>query len=364
MKNLRGLLLVTTVLTAFAAHAQSENPLTARENRIAPIVSYLMSKGVKLTSLGEVGGIQGYLGEDATGNMQAFYVTPDGKHVIGGILFGPGGKNITGIQIGEMRARFDAAAREFEAATVTSSDEGLMEPVDGGVGGLEPVSNNSIGNQEHKNTSDQEASISDVKIVVPEPVASANSNSTSSDFALALPEANAPLMEASGNPSELWISKLDRDEFIREASELPYFEVGSTGAPSTLWLVADPQCPFCHKAWEHVRSSVYNRKLKVRVILIAGIQGSDKIAIDMLSRPLPARAWLDSDGGKNFKLEVDTESSEYLKAQGFVERNMDFVRKFNFDRTPFMAYVADDGKFYSTLGLPGDLNSFFAASGI
>jgi hypothetical protein len=35
-----------------------------------------------------------------------------------------------------------------------------------------------------------------------------------------------------------------------------------------------------------------------------------------------------------------------------------------FDATPFLGYVAKDGKFYSSLGLPNDLKSFFAETGI
>ena len=50
-------------------------------------LEYLIESGVSLTYLGDAGGIAGYLGESPTGKIQTFYITPDGNHVIAGVLF-------------------------------------------------------------------------------------------------------------------------------------------------------------------------------------------------------------------------------------------------------------------------------------
>jgi hypothetical protein len=84
----------------------------------------------------------------------------------------------------------------------------------------------------------------------------------------------------------------------------------------------------------------------------------------MLAHVRPARAWLDTNAGRNLKLSVDPASPEYAKAHQYLEKNMDFARSMGFDATPFLGYVAKDGKFYSSLGLPNDLKSFFAETGI
>lgn len=371
MKRLLSFSLLLSLVVPSAVFAQTKSPLADRENKIPPIVSYLMSQGIKLTSLGDTGGIHGYLGEDSTGKMQTFYVTPDGNHVVAGILFGMAGKNITGIQIGEMRARFDAAARDLERATVDnnapketptfspSNDPGTPED-----NAMAPVEKPAITPMELPVTTvAPEKAELDAAPSIEAPVEHAGTTLPVST-GITIPEATGPIEGASGNPSELWVSKMDKDGFLSEANALPYFEVGSLTAPATLWMVADPQCPYCHKAWDHIRPSIYAKKLKVRIILIAGLPGSRPLAQDLLARPLPARAWLDSDAGRNLTPATDPKSPEFAKAEGFLNQNIDFAVKFGFDRTPFLAYTADDGKFYSTLGLPSDLTSFLAASGI
>jgi protein-disulfide isomerase len=156
---------------------------------------------------------------------------------------------------------------------------------------------------------------------------------------------------------------MDRDEFLKKAEAAPYFEVGSRVAPNTLWMVADPKCPYCHAAWSHIQSMVFDKKLKVRVILINALQGSEPFAREILASPDPARRWIVSNGGVNIEPTVDPNSKEYQDSAKYLTMNMDFAKSFGIDRTPFLGYVGPDGRFYSTLGLPADLDSFLAATG-
>jgi len=369
MKFLSRFAILALLVATTPALAAETNPLAERESKVPPVVYWLQSQGVKLTYLGEEGGLRGYLGESANGKMQTFYVAPDGKHVIGGILFKTGGTNVTGIQIGEMRARFDAAAADLGAATVNGSKiEADPAPAAGAL--VEETNPDS--------SVDAPSEVPAPPVSAPQPsdaLPAPSDETVTPDVPAAavpqekpaeakLPAAEGPVAGAKGNPSELWVSKIDKADFLASAEKTPYFEVGTRNAPATLWMVADPQCPYCHKAWDFLRPLVYDKKIKVRVILIAGLQGSEPLAKDLLSRPLPARTWLDTDAGTNLKLEVDQKSKEWEKAGEFLTMNMDFARKFGIDRTPFLGYTANDGQFYSALGLPSDLESFLAASSV
>lgn len=345
-------------LAAFPASAQSGNPLAAREAQLPPILSWLQTQGVKLTYLGDEGGLRGYLGESANGKMQTFYVTPDGNHVVAGILFRTGGTNLTGVQIGEMRARFESAAKELESATVDGSGKASK---DAAAAATEKKERETVENDPGKTEPTKGAASA------PERTGNDVVSSTKTDgedTELSVPPPSGPVLGASGDPSEMWISKLDKTEFLSAAEKAPFFEVGAVSARQVLWMVADPQCPYCHRTWDHIRGLVYGKKLRVRVILIAGLKGSEPKARQILSRPLPARAWLDTNAGRAVEVTADPNSPEWIKAGEYLEQTKAFAQRFGIDRTPFLAYVGESGQFYSALGLPSDLDGFLAAAGI
>jgi protein-disulfide isomerase len=360
---------------------KAQSPLAAREQALAPVLSWMQSLGIKLTYLGDEGGISGYLAEDATGKMQTIYVTPDREHVIAGLLLKRGGDNITGVQVGEMRERFSKAAEQYvpkdgtaaapkttgtepttpAAKPATDKDSGEVDP--------EPPASTTKADTDGKTgytPVPTDATKPDEKAEASAPADSLTADTKpalqSSVSALALPSASGPIEGAGGNPAELWISKIDREKFLKAANEAPYFEVGSMQAPITLYEIADPQCPYCHAAWDYIKPLVFDKKVKLRVILIAALNGSEPKVRDILASGLPARRWIDSEAGKNLKLEVDPNSQPYKDSISFLDKNMDFAREFGVDRTPFLGYVGFDGKFYSALGLPSDLGSFLSAA--
>ncbi|WP_069052725.1 hypothetical protein [Bosea sp. RAC05] len=101
-----------------------DNPLAGRGGELPGVIRYIISEGVKVTSLGEIGGVRAFLGEAANGRFQAFYVTPDGEHVMAGLLFGSGGHNVTNDQIAAMLKRFSEAAQ-----TIPNIDKSLLPVV-------------------------------------------------------------------------------------------------------------------------------------------------------------------------------------------------------------------------------------------
>jgi protein-disulfide isomerase len=336
---------------------KADNPLATRESALPNVLSWLQTQGVKLTFIGDEGGMRGYLGESANGKMQTFYVSPDGNYVAAGVLFKTGGTNVTGVQIGEMRSRFENASKGIVDATV------------GGDAASKITDRPAAGSSKVETSQPKDSAAASDKVPATAAPATAPKQETKDSVlpekssALTVPPPSGPVAGELGNRSDLWISKINRAEFLGAAEKSPFFEVGAVSAKPVIWMVADPQCPYCHKAWDRLGKLVYAKKVRVRVILIAGLNGSEPKAREILARPVPARAWLDSNAGTNIEVTTDKNSQEWQTASLYLGKNMETAKKFGIDRTPFLAYVGQDGSFYSALGLPSDLDAFLAASG-
>ncbi|MBY3433446.1 thioredoxin fold domain-containing protein [Rhizobium laguerreae] len=389
MRILRNLLVASTMLvanTAVAQDTQSVDALLRRDTLLPPVLAWLQQQGNKLTLIGEEAGLKGYLLESPTGKLQSVYVAPDGKHVILGLLYEQGGKNVTGVQLGEMRKRFDNAAKALGTTTANASaidaanalKQGHHEAAGAGstdkpeTDGDKPTQAAAAAAPAVTEPSPA-AETAPIEVVpplaesAPEVKADASSPAlpvTPPAAPVALPEAAAAVVGADGNPSDVWASKIDRDQFIKAAEATPFFEVGSRLAPVTLWMVADPKCPYCHAAWDHLEPLVFDKKLKVRVIMINALEGSEPFAREILASPAPGRRWIESKAGTNLEPKVDPNSKEWKDTEKYLAMNMDFAKSFGVDRTPFLGYVAPDGRFYTVLGLPSDLDSFLYASGV
>lgn len=337
--------------------AASAPDLMDRESLLPAVLSWLQQQGSKLTFLGDDGGLKGYLVEAPTGKMQSVYVTPDGKHIVAGLMIEQGGRNITGVQIGEMKTRFENAAKaldeEIERSSIQSAEQAMEEGESAG---------NGVTAAESGIPSVPEESIDEG--VADQGEADAKASAKAADAtALELPAAEGALAAAEGNPSEVWASDIDKGEFLGAVAEVPYFEVGSQVAPVTLYMVADPQCPYCHAAWDHIKPLVFAKQVKARVILINALEGSEPLAREILASSSASRRWIETNAGRQIEAEVDPDSEAWAASAGYLSMNMEFARSFGIDRTPFLAYVAPDGRFYSALGLPSDMPGFLAASG-
>jgi protein-disulfide isomerase len=391
MRILRNLLVASTMLMAGSAVAQdaaSVDTLLRRDTLLPPVLAWLQQQGNKLTLIGEEAGLKGYLLESPTGKLQSVYVAPDGKHVILGLLYQQGGKNVTGVQLGEMRQRFDSAAKALASKVENSS---AADAVDAMKQGHLDTATPETGPAETKAASPDAAAIPDQVVspggvsgvpvqapavdatpvdLVPEvkgeaPALVAPSATTLAEAQpISVPEATSAIAGADGNPSDVWASEIDRDQFLKAAEATPFFEVGSVIAPVTLWMVADPKCPYCHAAWDYLEPLVFDKKIKVKVILINALEGSEPFSRELLASPAPGRRWIESKAGTNLEPKVDPNSKEWKDAEKYLAMNMEFAKSFGINRTPFLAYVSPDGRFYSVLGVPSDLDSFLAASGV
>jgi protein-disulfide isomerase len=458
MNAIRAALLAMTFLVPVtSAVAQTTNPLADREDKIIPaVLLWMQQTGVKLTYLGNTGGIRGYLAESATGNMQTVYVTPDGLNTVSGLLYGTNfsekGSNLTGIQLDTMRRRYDAVANavasvdlndqatveqalrelplqkpEFDIAAFPPVDEkaGILNKLreegyeltplgqEGGLNGffskksgigqtiyitpdaehmivgfmMERGGRNisgvqlgemrarfeSMGQEPAKAaaaaetqatplaaTIDDRAALPAVPAVTPEKAALPAPAST-----VNLPVATGPADGNEGNPSSFYLSTIDEKTFVDAVDKASWFDVGSATAPNLLYMVADPGCPYCHQTWDYIRPFIASNQLRVRVIMISFLKGSDPKAMEIMASSKPGIRYLETDAGAHMGVaKIDPNSDHYKSMAGHLLNNRKFTEKFSIEGTPFLAYQDKDGQFYISKGLPANLASFFHAANL
>ena len=278
---------------------------TSRPAR-APVLIWLESQGVVLTALGEEGGLSAYLGEAPGGRMQVFYLTPDGQHIVAGMMFREGGSNVTAAQLAAMRERFNAERRRIQ------EQEGRMATAQQALGGgLE-----------------QALTPAPQRSPVPSP------------------------SETRPTPSEPSAERVAfRDRIIRAVEATAWFSLGREGAP-VVYMLADPQCPHCHNVWAQLRPRIEAGEIMVKIILVGALPGSEERAISILSRSEPGRAWLAGEGSTNARVAPPPPetSRQFQVAQRLLRANLDFAREAGIKGTPWLAYVDRDGELRTVEG--------------
>lgn len=372
------------LLFAGAASAQSflnepinppaqKNPIAARAAEMAPVLSWLQTQGVKLTYLGDEGGLKAYLGESANGKQQVFYATPDGDHVVAGLLFKRDGMNVTGVQIGEMQQRFREAQQKYDEAMKSSHEpsedmkrqlrQGSEVIPSSGPKAADPLSKPAPDKAADAKPADKPADKSG-----PERRSEAAPSLPAALAQASAPPAVAPTQPVVPAASPIkqmpvrYLSGLDKAEFERSVEDLAWFRVGEEKAPA-LYMVADPNCRFCHKAWDDLKPMVLGGKLQLRIIMVAGLPGSDAAARAILSSDLPGQEWIAGRGsvdGIQAGPAPEPNSEKWNMTTRVLQGNADFIKRFSIQQTPFFGFVGRDGNLYSSTGVPSDLALFLS----
>ena len=352
------------------------NPLANRA-QVPAVLRFLQSQGVKLTTLGTEGGLAAYLGESPNGRMQVFYVAPDGGHVVAGLMFDSQGANITGVQLGEMQRRFDTAQKQGVAGAASPAQAAGASPIaaaDPAPASSPTTSAPAIPPAPALPAAAPKDSPALSPLASPSAQAPALAPPAAPALPTAAPAAPAAKPQASAAPaaapfvtpasaSEKYVSGLDGGAVGRMLEQTPWFQVGVKEAPA-IYMVVDPQCPFCHAAWRMLQRYVYDKKVQLRIVMIAGLKGSPPLAVSILSRDNPGEAWLSGEGSvDNFTIQPPpaADSRKYQDAQRYLDLNAQFVRTFGISSTPTFLYFGKDQRLYSTVGLPQDVDGFMAA---
>jgi len=300
---------------AEAIREQAEPPLPAPAPGLAegaptrpPILDWLEAQGVALTPLGEEGGLAAWLGEAPGGRMQTFYLTPDGRHIVAGLMFGLGGTNVTAAQLATMRGRIEAERRRIqERDRLVADAQRALE------GGFE-------------------------RALAPVPERREGAGPSAG------PTPTGPTRAAGAEPER-------REALMRAAAATAWFSIGRADVP-VVYMVADPQCPHCHAVWAQLKPRVEAGEIAVRIILVAALPGSEARAISIMARPEPGRVWLAGEGSTPAPVAPPPPagSRQDLVARQLLRVNLDFAREAGIRGTPWLAYVGDDGALHTVEG--------------
>lgn len=369
-----------------AAVAAAQDPFAGRPEGMPPTLRLLQANGVKITSLGDQGGLRGFLLEDQSGKMQTIYLTPDGKGMVVGVLQalsqdGTRIQNITTLQFAALRERFEEQRRRVDEQRRAADEararveeqqraaEEARRRADAAAAALSDQQR-QIGTFNPDGTSQAPLSLPGLTTgpapagapatapVRPAP-APAPAPSPAAAPASAAPTA-AP--RADLRPAESFVSTIPAARFTETVERTPYFRVGAENIP-TVYMVADPQCPHCHRAWTQMRPLVESGAIAVKVLLIAGLPGSQPLSRNLISQANPAASWWEGQGseaGKPIAPGAAEGSEGARRALGHLEANMAFLRSVNGTGTPWMAFVGRDGKVYQSEG-SADTEAFLAA---
>ena len=343
-----------------------ENPLEKPIESLPPALAALKDK-VKFTYLGNNHGSPAYLGRSKINDTdyQVFYVTPDGHGLIAGVLFGVDNNNNisneTGLQIAEMQRRYKDSVREFDARR--QQFKAVEEKLNAQGEELNTV-NKKLG----------PVTTATAPAILPQ--TPAPNMATPSVGAKPTPEAvvvppvantpTAPVTNSAPTPDKSSENVVPGDmlkyvstqfktpkEFQDAVGKANSFSVGSSSAP-LIYMVADPQCPFCHAAWREFYGQIKAGKLQVRVILIAGLPGSLPMTISLLARDktVGQAFWQGEGSVDHFTIAAppSEDKPEYQTAVSRLIGNTDFVKSINLKGTPWLGYVGKDGHVYTQEG--------------
>ena len=362
------------------AQGALQDPFSGRAQDLPPALRILQGNNVKITALGEHGGLRGYLlEEEVGGRMQVVYLTPDGTGMVVGVMqeVAPDGKqlqNVTTLQFAALRQRFEEARRHIEeqqraaedarsradaAAATLVDQQHLMTEATRQFGGASatPGAQAAAPAPSASTPSAPAPSVPQARSPATPPVAPAPS--LPPPAAPQLPGQGAEAAPAVQGAAARFATDADTAHFSADVEHTSYFLVGREGLP-TVYMVADPQCPHCHAAWARLKPAVAAGKIAVKIILVA-LPGSEAVALDLISQQNPAVAWWGGEGsedGHPIAKGAAPGGDAAKKGQHYLDTNMDFVRRNGLTGTPWLAYAAR-GKVYKAVG-DRDTDDFLA----
>ncbi|MGU3558579.1 hypothetical protein [Methylobacterium radiotolerans] len=170
----------------------------------------------------------------------------------------------------------------------------------------------------------------------------------------------APAASANKQGPVRYLSGLDVGEFERSGGDLAWFRVRDQKTPA-LDLVANPNCHFCHKAWDGLKPMAPGGKLQLSVIMIANLPGSYAAARDPLLRPAePGMDWTRFRRGLADRARARTEQREveHDDARAPRQRRRHHALLDPADAVPRLRHR--DGNLYSSTGVPSGRAHFLS----
>lgn len=307
-----------------------------------PAIIWLRGGGAAVEDLGSAHGLEGWLAmkKDERGNnlFQVFYTTPDGEALVAGAMFDTHEVDITGKQLAATRE--GKSLQEGTAApTQISSPNTGPTPTDSNPGssinGTMSTSPAAPQAAEAPSTPSSPSVAQDLPPTSPTPPQASLGSAT-------------PATQAAAQLSDTDLSNfispmgVNAADFSKLMMQLPRFRIGAANLPN-LYMVADPHCPVCHKAWEELYPLIKNGQIAVTIILIHALPEDESPtidAVDLLSNPNPALAWENGQGSTdNVKIDKPTSKAQEATGASYLKINDLFASQMQIAQTPTVFWV-------------------------
>lgn len=155
---------------------------------------------------------------------------------------------------------------------------------------------------------------------------------------------------------------------LADSPSTTWIQDGNPNAKHSAYIVADPNCIYCHKLYELTRPAVQSGDLSLRWIWVGFLRDSSPgIAKAILAAKDPAAAMAQNEMQFNESQEAGglpalTNASPDVDAK--YAKNMAFLNKYQFPGTPVLIYQTTEGTPMSLYGIsPDDLNKTISTMG-
>ncbi len=202
------------------------------------VVGKLRKRGARVTRLGDVGGLSGWLVELGKNDAYTLYVGADG-YSVAGLMYGPDGSLLTGSQL--------SSAGKGDVVVKENAGRGAAA---GSAGGVPPEAVGAEGRSQRRG------------------------------FTVV---AQRPQLEAKRAPAGL----------VAKSAGLFGFTLGHRG--KVVVMLADPGCEWSKRAVESLGREALRGKFRLRVIPVGVLAGSVEEAVRIASSVDPALAWFGRD---------------------------------------------------------------------
>ena len=213
-------------------------------------------------------------------------------------------------------------------------------------------------------------------------------------YAVQLAPGHAMIMYASSNGKYLFMGGLFNNKGTNEsmtyahrylpATDLPktftpaqmgaavqktaHFLIGNPKAPKTVWMVADPNCVFCHLTYEHLLPYIQKGALRIKLVPVGFLKPSSlPKAATIIAAKNPAKAWAydeahyimppAEEGGIVPLAHIPASDLRTIKANNL------WMNHHGIGGTPYLMFQGPQHHWHVSPGMPRDTRSFVGQIG-
>ncbi|MCF6767246.1 thiol:disulfide interchange protein DsbG [Thiotrichales bacterium 19S11-10] len=143
---------------------------------------------------------------------------------------------------------------------------------------------------------------------------------------------------------------------FKEAKDTHYLEQGNANAPHKAYVIADPNCHFCHKLYQSLLPEVQSGNLAIRWILIGAVKPDSAAKVmAIFDNSHPLKALENNEQQFNEETEeggIKAQAEPSAKAKANLDKNMQFMMENKMYVTPIILYKTTNGLVKMDQGMP------------